>query len=95
LEEGLLSIVGRMDDVMIAGVNVALGAVEAVIADLPDIASCAVVGFSGQTGEPELAVLAVPREHQRWAGDAPGLAERIRIGSACTSVGRRCRAGSP
>lgn len=81
LEEGLLSIVGRMDDVIvIAGVNVALGAVEAVIADLPDIASCAVVSFSGQTGEPELAVLAVPREHQRWAGDALGLAERIRDG---------------
>jgi O-succinylbenzoic acid--CoA ligase len=79
LADGLLEITGRMDDVVIvAGVNVSVGAVESVIADLPDIANCAVVSFIGPTGEAELAVLAVPREPTGVRGTDRPAADRIR-----------------
>ena len=81
--DGRLSIVGRMDDVVIiAGVNVSVGAVEAAIAELPDIAACAVVAVTPAAREPELAVLAVLRDGELDAEGGSLLAskstERIR-----------------
>jgi len=78
LDHGLLSIRGRMDDVVIiAGVNVSVSAVEAAIAELPDIASCAVVSITTTGGEPELAAIAVPREEGSPEVD-PAITEQIR-----------------
>lgn len=78
LDHGLLSIRGRMDDVVIiAGVNVSVSAVEAAIAELPDIASCAVVSITTTGGEPELAAIAVPREEGSPEAH-PAITEQIR-----------------
>lgn len=79
--DGSLVITGRMDDVVIiAGMNVSVGAVESVIADLPDVLACAVLATTAPSGEPELCAIAVPRE------DPGPLADTIR-GAVRDSLG--------
>lgn len=75
--DGSLSILGRLDDVVIiAGVNVSVGAVESAIAELPDIAACAVVAVTNAAGEPELAVVGVLRDGEVDADGTSPLATR-------------------
>ncbi|MBU6244839.1 MAG: AMP-binding protein [Actinomycetales bacterium] len=76
-----LIVTGRMDDVVIiAGVNVSVGAVESAIADLPDVVASAVLAVTAPSGEPELCAFVVPRE------DPAHLADTIR-GSVREALG--------
>lgn len=77
-----LVVTGRMDDVVIiAGVNVSVGAVESVIADLPDVEAGAVLSTTASSGEPELAAYVVPREGPAHLADTIRQAVREALGS--------------
>ncbi len=48
-EDGYVSIMGRVDDVInVAGHRLSTGAMEAVLADHPDVAECAVIGIADE-----------------------------------------------
>jgi O-succinylbenzoic acid--CoA ligase len=70
LREGLLTVAGRLDDVVITGgVNVAPAAVEAALRDHPDVADAVVFGRPDEEWGQSVVAAVVPRP-----GTAPHLA---------------------
>lgn len=80
LDDGRLRVTGRLDDVVqVRGVNVAVGAVEQVLADAPDLDAVAVVAVADSDGGARLVAFAVPRPDGVVDDDVRGrLAERVR-----------------
>ena len=79
--EGRLQVLGRIDDiVVINGVNVSPMAVEHVIADLPDIASAAVVAMADIESEPVLIAFVQVRDSASTISEAVAEAVAMRLG---------------
>lgn len=81
LDDGVLSVTGRLDDVIISGgLKVSLGAVERVVRSQPGLADAVVVaGRSERWGEVPVVVSAAPGDLgalRRAVGDALGAAAR-------------------
>jgi o-succinylbenzoate---CoA ligase len=72
-DDGLLTVLGRADDVVVSGgVNVPIGAVEAVLRSLPGVGGCAVVGLpDDEWGEVVCAVV-------ESSGDSPVTLDDVR-----------------
>jgi O-succinylbenzoic acid--CoA ligase len=84
LGESMLSIIGRMDDVVIiSGVNVSVSAVESVIADQPHVEAAAVVSAGSDHSEPVLVAFVA---HGTGDVDLAALQARVadRLGRAAT-----------
>ena len=81
-ETGLVTVVGRVDDVVVInGVNVSPAAVERVIADLPDIVAVAVVSIEAADGEPRIHVFVEVRDRAPAAEAAISTAVAAALGS--------------
>lgn len=87
---GTLEVHGRADDIIaVRGTNVALGAVEAAISQLPEIAAVAAIP-SGPLDDPAITVCAVLGNQDRDRADMPDMEAIIRtqvreqLGSAAT-----------
>lgn len=79
--DGRLQVLGRVDDiVVINGVNVSPMAVEQVIADLPDVASAAVVAMADVESEPALIAFVQVRDSASMIPDAVAEAVALRLG---------------
>ena len=71
-EEGRLAVLGRTDDVVVSGgVNVPLPAVEDVVAAMPNVRTCAVLGIPDPVWGSKVVAFVVPRAEAA----APALAE--------------------
>ena len=84
LGESVLSIIGRIDDVVIiSGVNVSVSAVESVIADQPHVEAAAVVSVGSDHSEPVLVAFVA---HGTGDVDLAALQSRVadRLGRAAT-----------
>jgi O-succinylbenzoic acid--CoA ligase len=79
---GTVTVLGRADDVVvIKGVNVSPGAVERVIADLPDIVAAAAVTIDAAAGEPRICAFIEVRDGAPAASQAAAAAVAVALGS--------------
>jgi len=86
-DRGRLVVVGRIDDVVVVnGVNVALGAIEEVLNDHPDIESAAVVTVTSPDGEPALHGFVVVRDHAARACESARARVVERLGPPARPV---------
>ena len=69
--DGYVSIMGRVDDVInVAGHRLSTGAMEAVLADHPDVAECAVIGIADELkGQVPLGFVVVNAGVERDGGE--------------------------
>ena len=69
--DGYVSIMGRVDDVInVAGHRLSTGAMEAVLADHPDVAECAVIGIADELkGQVPLGFVVVNARVERDGGE--------------------------
>lgn len=87
-EQGHLSIVGRIKDlIIVSGFNVSPGEVEAVLTDHPDVAEAGVVGEPSPTTGEAVVAFVVPAPGRTV--DADGLIEHCRAELARYKVPRR------
>ena len=79
--DGRLHVLGRVDDiVVINGVNVSPMAIEQAIADLPDVASAAVVAVADIDSEPVLIAFVQVRDSATSIADSVADAVSTRLG---------------
>ena len=80
-EDGYLFVMGRIDDVInVAGHRLSTGAMEAVLAEHPDVAECAVIGVHDDLkGQVPLGLVVLKAGADRDAGDLEAeLIQRVR-----------------
>lgn len=83
LADGVLRILGRIDDIaIINGINVSPDAVSHLVADLPDVASAAVIVMRDDDAEPWLACYVEPRDGALDVAEAVRLAVQEHLGKA-------------
>ena len=81
--DGRVTVLGRADDVvLVKGVNVSVGAVERVAADLPDVVAAAAVAVPDADGEPRVHVFVEVRDRAARVADAVREAVTSSLGRA-------------
>ena len=88
--DGEVTVIGRADEVVIIkGINVSPGAVERVVADLPDVVAAAVVVVEDPEQEPRMFVFVEVRDSAPAIDDAIAAAVRTALGAAATPTVRQ------